>query len=58
VLSTVKILSFTRRNGSLTEHLSVASQFPWLVTHEVISTGPSMAEITSSALICDGSLAS
>src|SRR2546430_7693952 len=49
------MLSFTRRNGSFTEQRWVASQFPWFVTHEVISTGPSIAEITSNALICDGS---
>ncbi len=46
------------RQRWLTEQRSVASQFPWLVTQEVISTGPSIAEITSSALICPGSLAS
>ena len=56
-LSTFKILSLTRRSGSLTEHRSVASQFPWLVTHEVINTGPSIAEITSRSLICYGSFA-
>ena len=53
--NTLKMLSFTRRNGSFTEQRWVASQFPWFVTHEVISTGPSIAEITSNALICDGS---
>jgi len=51
---TLKMLSLTRRSGSLTEQRSVASQFPWFVTHEVINTGPSIAEITSRALICDG----
>src|SRR5437016_11264434 len=53
--NTLKMLSFTRRNGSFTEHRCVASQSPWFVTHEVISTGPSIAEITSKAVISAGS---
>ena len=37
------MLSFTLRSGSRTEHLSVASQIPWLVMQLVMSTGPSIA---------------
>src|SRR5208283_3182535 len=54
VLNTPKMLSFTRRNGSLMEQRSVASQFPCVVTQEMISTGPSIAVMTSRAETLSG----
>ena len=57
-LSTCKIPSFTRRSGSRTVHSSEWSHRPWFVSHEVITTGPSIALIASSAVICDGFRAS
>lgn len=54
---TAKIESFTRRKGSRIEQVVVTSQAPREVTHDVIKSGPSIARITSKAVIKDASRA-
>src|SRR6202022_571759 len=49
--SNSKIPSLMRRSGSRTEQQCAASHSPCRVTQEVIVTGPSIAAITSSALM-------
>ena len=52
------MLSFTRFSGSRIEHVVETSQAPRDVTHEVMNSGPSIARITSSAVIIEASRAS
>jgi hypothetical protein len=54
---TAKIESFTRRKGSRIEQVVVTSQAPREVTHDVMNKGPSIARITSKAVIKDASRA-
>ena len=50
-LSRSLMLSFTLRSGSLMVQVLVRSQTPWIVMQLVMKSGPSMARMTSKAVI-------